>query len=106
MMRRVSDVIKTQFIIRVLLTDNDAGTAVPAMQGTDVSAAHAKHRNVKHKDCISGKWRPTGSDVMMRRRGWDVIKADLFTCVIKTVHNAERDVVIIKERGVTIVYRK
>ena len=55
MMRRVSDVIKTQFIIRVLLTDNDAGTAVRAMQGTDVSAAHAKHRNAKHKDCISGK---------------------------------------------------
>lgn len=42
----------------------------------------------------------------MRRRGWDVIKADLFTCVIKTVYNAERDAVIIKERGVTIVYRK
>lgn len=59
MMRRVSDVIKTimqeQFIIRVLLTDNDAGTAVPAMQGTDVSAAHAKHRNAKRKDCISVK---------------------------------------------------
>ena len=59
MIQRASVVIKTimqeQLIIRVLLMGNDAETVATVMQGTDVSAAHAKHRNAKHKDCISGK---------------------------------------------------
>lgn len=42
----------------------------------------------------------------MHRREWGVIKAVLLTCVIKTVHDAERDAVIIKEPGVIVVCRR